>query len=631
MAIVSDGKAVWENPEDAAAELYQKNISPGFWETVGAQGNFAVEKELEPATESAFSGSFGARMWRTFLSSQETGYGGTPVSPNDLYQPSPTISADDANARYAPPGQKLFDQPLPEKLAQQIGKYKTDSIQVNSDIARFEANHGVVTNVTKDIVAGFLDPIQDAALFVPGLGEEAIASRLGLDVANSMGSRWLARGIAGASIGAAQGAAVGAAKYALEDDYTIREALRDTLVSSAMGTIGTLGLGAAGDVFKYAAGRLHEVPNEARLVVDQVGPIVAADAQTQNAATRTAVAQIVSGRPVDVADFYPKPPPTMTAIGRFMDHPFLSSDVSGGLDQFDREAVVRQLEPDLFGRYDDLANRRSNLSGWYSDLSNQREAGFAEEGRLSQSLQDELDDLQDRLPRARQRNLQRQIASRIAEIQQQQAVGPPSVTKPSPADLAQVQQQMQQTDYAMRDMAPQVTDAYSRADEMIARAQTAQVADRLEQAQQRQQQFMRPVLVQPDMTAMLDREMRWRQSGIAPGISYEDLAQARKEVADAAKAPVETPTETKAPQDWVKPTVERETEEPMTGETTPATPAKPTQEAASPGTQNRATPDTTGWLPEERAELEAANGDVEKAVAYEAAYRQAAGCLTRAG
>lgn len=643
MPIVSDGKGVWENPEDAAAQLYDQKISPSFWETVGTQGQQAFEKEVEPAEEAQYSDTFGARMWRNMLagwsSNVSEGVGpGAAVTPDDIYQPSPTISADQANERYSPPGTKLFDQPVPDKLAQQIGKYHSDMEQASSDIARFEQNHGTVTNFSKDIVAGFLDPIQDSALFVPGIGEEAVASRLGLDVAESVGARWAARGISGASIGAAQGGAVAASKYALEDDYSIRDALRDTLVSGAMGTIGTLGLGAVNDIFQYAAGgHINDVPAEARPVAEEVAPVISADAQTQNAASRTSVAQIVSGRPVDVADFFPRmPPATETAIGRFMDHPSMPQDVTAGLDQFDREAVVRDLEPNLFSRYDDLANRRSTLANWYSDLSNQRTEGFAEEARQAQALGDELDDLQDRLPRARQKPLQRQIAARIAEIQNTQAAGPPSVVKPSPGDLAQVQQQMQQTDYAMRDMAPQVSDAYRRADEMIARAQLAQQGERLAALEARQQPYLRPGLVQPDMTSMLDREMRWRQSGIAPGISYEDLATARSEVDAASKAAAaeSPPTEPKAPDGWAKPHVDATAEELVstTGEPTPATePVKRPPAEAATGKPATLQIDTTNWLPEERAELEAANADVEKAAAYEAACQEAAGCLLAAG
>lgn len=622
MAIISDGKGVWEEPEAAALEQPNpqtdtgftpySNISPSATEYGEALNFYNPGQMLMRRAERS---AYVEHDWfRDFLAGNAAAYGST-VTSDDLYEPSKTISPDEANQKYAPPGQKLFDQPLPEKLAQNLGQTRTQQIQADSDIDRYENNHGLVNRMAVGAVANLVDPINISTLFLPGIGEEAMAARFG----ESFLGRTLARGIAGASLGVAQQAPVEFLKYQLgqseNDDYTIRRALSDTMSAAVFTAIPTMGFGAVGDLLRKATGEVR-VPIEEKPTVDALTPALTADALTQDAARSTAVSQLVQGKPVDVADFFPTPPKTDTAIGMFLDHPYLPHPVGEVSEDIGRDELARQLEPDMFRRFDELSTRRDNLSGWYQDLSSKATD-------LEQQRAAEIADLEYRLPRARQKPLQRQIAARLAELQQ--TAQPAGAA--SPADIARVQQQMMQADYQMRDMGPAVTDAYKRADDLLAQQRLATTAAGMAQVLERQRQFSMPMM-RPNFMGLIQREAAWRDIGTAPGISYSDLARAGQEVDEAAKTPPAAPTETKAPDTFGQPKAEPE-------ETTPAAAAASTQPAKPPVAEAKpiATApavDTTGWLPEEKAELEAANSDVQKAGLYEQALEQAASCLMEA-
>lgn len=60
---------------------------------------------------------------------------GLPIEPP---QTSPTISPEEANKRFAPAGETITDQPLPEGLARILGQQKTDEVNRNSTLSRYE-------------------------------------------------------------------------------------------------------------------------------------------------------------------------------------------------------------------------------------------------------------------------------------------------------------------------------------------------------------------------------------------------------------------------------------------------------------------------------------------------------------
>jgi hypothetical protein len=310
--------------------------------------------------------------------------------------------------------------------------------------------------------------------------------------------------------------------------------------------------------------------------------------------------------------------------------------------------------------------------------------------------------------------------------------------------LANLQRQLTQADYRMRDLAVQVADAYRRADELIAMHVGANAGGMLEEIAKAQhahidkltQQSAHAALLnwqRPDLKGFAEREKAWRDTGVAPGIAQPELARDIADVKTAAANAKPMPERPKPPKDWGQPTAVERTEragnpekpaEKPPGEATPAgnaeaattAPAKPETPTAAPTgsekvidlsgmgngmtdslyaglydalrqgketfagikdpvlakarsafeqglitsaddlrklvqagydpklaslqfemkehlTLEKAYPDldTTRLLPEERAELEAAQAAVEQAGRMADAFEEAAACLKRAG
>ena len=200
-------------------------------------------------------------------------------------------------------------------------------------------------------------------------------------------------------------------------DYGFSDALKDTLLSAASMAAFTTGLGTAGDAFKAILGKetsWHLQPPQVRNVLPEAAPVLTADATTNNAAQRSALAQVIDGKPVDVADFFPKPPDTMTAVGMFTDNPYLGGNVPGAAELgLDRDQIARQLEPELFGKFDDLSSRRATLSRWYNELAAEHVPEPTAAG-----LNDELDALRTELQTATKAR-RAEIVQRIADIKEQ--------------------------------------------------------------------------------------------------------------------------------------------------------------------------------------------------------------------
>jgi hypothetical protein len=622
--------------------------------------------------------------FRTYLAGNAGAYG-APLTDEDLHVPSPTISPEDAIKKYPmPEGQKpLFDQPLPDRLAQQIHKTQMDKIEADSNIQRFDNTHSWPTRLAVGFVADIMDPINDAAMFIPGLGEEAVAARLGLTGAGFLG-RTVTRAVSGATYGIASSAPVNALRYGLSasegTDYDIRRALVDTFISAPLGAAALLSAtGAAGDVLKYAFGK-----REAEAIAN-------ADATTHDAANRTAVSQVVSGRPVDVDGFYPKPPlrSAETAVGRFLDNPYLTPDITVTPDQLNlnRDAVARQLEPKLFQAFDDLNSKKQALAAQYQEMVRSQ---ASPEGQAANEVQAQINDLKGQLETARPRN-KAKLQERVDELEKQ-------VTATSESEIAALQKEMQDTDFAQRDMAAKVSDVYKRADESIARISLAETGARAEEAQAQQRSFVRPSwemtderghrIVYDRLKEMVDRQRAWNQSGIAPGMTQEQLAAATKDVADSVASAKPAPEPEKMPEGFgdpaqpfaaTAPTKPKEIDISGMGSAIsdnfyadlysalggaknavaknernllarlqpefdagnikgPQDVRKLAEQYYSSVKTAKAQPkpaepaiDTTGWHPEDVAELQAASKDVEKAETLKDAYDEAAMCIKSGG
>jgi hypothetical protein len=420
MTIVTRNDEVWQEPEEAAA-ITRAQTPPSTSEAFsGMLANNPTAYLQRRAERSQFDPS---DWFFDMLNANATAYG-APADQLAQRVQSDTMQPEKYNELYAPRDDAgkvipIGDTPMPEKLAMTVGDQMRTKRAADNAVQRFEGANSWPTNLAVNMAADMVDPINASAMLLPGLGEEAVAARLGFTGAN-LASRTAVRAISGATFGAAQEVPVAGLKMALapgeNTDYGFTDALKDTLLSGASMAAFTTGLGTAGDALKWVLGKetaWHLAPPEVKNVLPEAAPVMTADATTQNAAQRAALAQVIDGKPIDVADFFPKPPDTMTAVGLFTDHPYMGAELPGGPELgFDRDQVARQLEPELFSQFDDAATRRATLSRWYNEMSTQR----AVEAPAPQAdLQARLDELRDKMQSATKKQ-RATMAAEIADI-----------------------------------------------------------------------------------------------------------------------------------------------------------------------------------------------------------------------
>lgn len=207
-----------------------------------------------------------------------------------LEPPEPSEPPDVLNQKYgvADPTSPLhFTSPLPDSVAQ--GMYEAKQEELTRRLAAARRPPGLLAGlgtVGADFAANALDPLNVAATFIPVVGEARYG--MWLDQAGSA----LARTAIRAGVGAAQGAAgqvpLSALRYGLtkqeQGDYSATDALLDIAYGAGLGGI----LHAAG-------GMLGERLTPAQ----ETAAGLTEPAQTEPA-LRTAIAQLADDRPVDV-------------------------------------------------------------------------------------------------------------------------------------------------------------------------------------------------------------------------------------------------------------------------------------------------------------------------------------------
>jgi hypothetical protein len=288
--IVSDNDP-FQMPASAANEFYSRKTNPGI-------GAFAASTLADAPT--AFLGraaergtAEGASFFDRFLAS--TG-NRDPEAEMFGAPPGPTLSAEippeQYNEKYAPRDSTgavvpIGDKPMPEALAAIIGRQKTEAMQRDSVLSRFAETHAGVTTFAAGAAASMLDPLNAASMFLPGVGEGAIAAQLG----GGLAGRTAARLLAGGATGALMQAPVSGLKMGLApeeaSDYGMRDAMRDILYGAAGMAVLHTGLGTARELL---GPRAPEVAPSPRVP----------DAATQNVTMGAAIGEIAEGRPIDV-------------------------------------------------------------------------------------------------------------------------------------------------------------------------------------------------------------------------------------------------------------------------------------------------------------------------------------------
>lgn len=238
--------------------------------------------------------------------------------------PTPTLSAEDANKKYAPMGPdgkqtKITDQPIPEGVAQLVGKAKSDEIERQSIISRYSDAHSLPVTFGTGLVGFMMDPLNTASLFLPGLGEETVLGGLGRVgmATSSIAAKTVSRATAGAVTGGIAQAPLSLARWGMgteeASDYSLRDAFKDMAFAAAGGAVLHAGFGAVGDALRARRVMPADIAPEAttappNAMAGDAASILHADAPTKMDAMRSAVAQVADGREVDVDPIFKHEP-----------------------------------------------------------------------------------------------------------------------------------------------------------------------------------------------------------------------------------------------------------------------------------------------------------------------------------
>lgn len=161
-----------------------------------------------------------------------------------------------------------------------------------------------------------------------------------------------------------------------------------------------------------------------------------------------------------------RPTGAPSATERVMPAPAAPEEPPAAAPAPDIHAVARQIAPDTFTEYDALAARKATLRDWISELGDARAAL-----PRATELQGAIDDILGKAGGIEERLTKRQ-AQRLAAARDELS-GLLSTDTP---DMAAVRRSLMETDYRMRDLAPQVSAAYRDAQAQMPPAEEAPIA-----------------------------------------------------------------------------------------------------------------------------------------------------------
>jgi hypothetical protein len=128
----------------------------------------------------------------------------------------------------------------------------------------------------------------------------------------------------------------------------------------------------------------------------------------------------------------------------------------------DIHAAARQVDPETFREYDALAARKETFRRWIDELRETRD----EQAAVEAPHAEEIADLQRRIDDPDTTNrLRKKYEARLEPLLEGNQAFLDEHTGADSADMTKIRQRLQETDYAMRDLAPKVTAAYRGAQE----------------------------------------------------------------------------------------------------------------------------------------------------------------------
>jgi hypothetical protein len=214
----------------------------------------------------------------------------------------------------------------------------------------------------------------------------------------------------------------------------------------------------------------------------------------------------------------------------------------------DIHQMARNIAPETFARYDALDAMKDKLRAELSNLVEQRQA----DAEASSPYAAEIADLQEKLQDANPRKT-KIYEARLAELTD---LHDEHVSNAIVEDTAAVREQIQKTDYAMRDLAPDVSSAYRAAGEFLPdeEPQEAPVAE-APQAATEAQPTEAPA--EPVPTETPTKPIEEQHAAIVSDVSKKLIAAGRPaEEANAAAQLVAEHYKAAAEQGWAKGTPE---------------------------------------------------------------------------
>jgi hypothetical protein len=269
-----------------------REISQGFTDVGGG-----VYEPLTPEQATAEHGAFMPSLPGQLVAAFRRAFPGEQPLPA-----SPMVPLETLKREYEIPGVLTFDKDTPQSVAQSLYDYKRGQM-ARADAVRRADNmltQGMAARFAASMIGSLADPVNIAAMFIPGVNEAVVARMAGV----AAGSGALARTGVRAGAGATQGAAGMVALEPLlylqmqqdRDDWTMAGALANVLFGTIAGAGMHSGLGA---LMERSRGLPDWAP--ARLASER---LQGAPPEVQQAIVRAAMADTVEGRPVDVANLF---------------------------------------------------------------------------------------------------------------------------------------------------------------------------------------------------------------------------------------------------------------------------------------------------------------------------------------
>lgn len=447
--------------------------------------------------------------------------------------PARILTPDEANERFGIPGRLKFDADVPEPIAQELRALKTQEVERQDVLRRAQA--GLGTTLTAGLVASILDPINVGSAFIPVVGPSRFA---GLGIAGGRAARGAVEGAVGAAI---VEPIVLAGARAEQADYDIVDSLLNLAFGTALGSGLHLAGGAVGDRL-----RARQQASPFQRAIDDLSR---AD---QEALGRTAVSQLVEGRPIDVG-------PVLDVIQISQRDRLLAGTAARAYEPGGPLEIKLALEtPDAA---DILARQAPELNARVAELREQADvlrASLAEMGDdklavVSAKYDEQIAALQQELLTAdkkRGREIARELSDLYAErvkAREEVAAGVADVP-----EMVAVRQQLVATDEALRDLAVDLSRATAKAERKAVnlRAEADRITAKLAPVLERNravESTLFPLDRTPDTSTALARAAD--SAGAVDGDDARAAAATTVRVSKEAGAPRELADELKAVED----------------------------------------------------------------------------------